>query len=734
MKSLRSKLMVMIMGLVLIVTGVLCGMSIALTQSAVTKTIESTFRPMAEQSAEIVDMTVETQQSALSSVVNSDIFSESEDKLALIEGGISDAYRIDFAYYDASAKLIKSYGTFSEVALSGDVAKKVVESGKASVSELVCETDFSGYTIGVPVLDGTTVKGVATVTYEINAIVSHLGKTDFGKTGECVLVDGKGTVIANGEGRTSEHNAISLAKKNEDYESEADFIQEVLKTNNGFGRFETGKEEKIASYQKAGGINAYIIVICAKDEFLSSSSTGTLNMIVTGCLLVVAAALVSVFFARMISKPIVSTTTRLRALSQGNLSDPVDVCYSKDELGVLSNSLEETVVSLRQYINLITVALTNISEGNLCHRVDGTFKGDFIKIKSTFNAILESLSDTFASINIAAEQVSSGAVQVSNNAQNLSQGSTQQASSIEELSATITDVSNQTNQNAKSAKEAYMIVQSNADAIAECNKDMEKMLAAMGEISESSAQISKIIKVIDEISFQTNILALNAAVEAAREGSKGFGVVADEVRRLASKSAEAAKQTAALIENSTSAIARGSDIAQQTAGSLNKIVEDSTEIKKLVKDISDASDHQNEAIIQINTGVDQISAVVANNTSTAVGSASASEELSSQSLILKNMIARFKLSKTPKSGGSSTGGMYDYVSEGDVPSSSVSSFAYPEDDDEPVSTSQYAYPDDEVDTVSQYAYPDDDDDEVKIILDDDESFDPESVNDEDDKY
>ncbi len=375
-------------------------------------------------------------------------------------------------------------------------------------------------------------------------------------------------------------------------------------------------------------------------------------LICFGCTLIVLA--VNFMIVRRtinkITQPLESASERLKSLADGNLTDPVNIPKTQDELYELTNALQDTVNSLKLYITKITDALVNISEGNLTDRVHGSFNGDFIKIKSTFNTILLSLIDTFSNIRNAADQVNNGANQVSNGAQALSQGATEQASAIQELSATISDVSQQINNNAKSAKQAESIVDNTMANIISCNDDMNKMLGAMEEINVSSNEISKIIKVIDDIAFQTNILALNAAVEAARAGSagKGFAVVADEVRSLAAKSAEAAKQTTALIEGSVETVDRGSKIAKQTAKSLAEIVNMSKDIDDIVKNISKASENQAESIHQINTGIDQISAVVQTNTATAEQSAAASEELSGQSLLLTNMIAKFRLGDKEK--------------------------------------------------------------------------------------
>ena len=568
------------------------------------------------------------------------------------------------------------------------------------------DSSYSSDIVGaVACLDG--------IEKDINEI-SERSKTDI-----AIVVNDKKIVIASDNAAMESGTDISASG---DYGDLVDQVESSAKNAGEAVSVKIDSKQRILSSMELSKVSADIICYATTDVFMGIAASTYIMIFGTAVVLLAGTIIVAVIFAKSISKPIATTTDRIRKLAQGNLTEPVDVWYSKDELGILTNSLEETIFSLRQYITLITTALTQISEGNLCHRMEGNFKGDFVKIKDSFNYILQSLTETFSSINMAAEQVNSGASSVSDSAQVLSQGSTRQASSVEELSATLNGVSKQIRQNSDDAKNAYNIVSDNTSAINNCNDDMTNMLSAMDQITEATEEISKIIKVIDEISFQTNILALNAAVEAAREGSKGFGVVADEVRRLASRSAEAAKQTSQLIENSTNAVNRGSEIAKETAKSLEEIVEGSGTIQGLVKNITDASEAQAEAIVQINTGVDQISAVVANNTATAVGIASASEELSGQSLVLKNMIARFRLSEDGSAVSATEGvtrSKFDYSDddiEAPVHTSSLSGFDYPDDDDEPapVSGSKFDYPDDDdapVAPTSKFDYPDDDDED-----------------------
>jgi methyl-accepting chemotaxis protein len=255
------------------------------------------------------------------------------------------------------------------------------------------------------------------------------------------------------------------------------------------------------------------------------------------------------------------------------------------------------------------------------------------------------LNQVLRDIDTASSQVSTGAGQVADGATALAAGSTEQAASVEELSGSIAEIAERTKKNAALAEQAAELAASIKQSAEKGSRQMDEMTAAVGEISEASQSISRVIKVIDDIAFQTNILALNAAVEAARAGQhgKGFAVVAEEVRNLADKSAEAAKDTESLIENSMRKAELGVHIASETAGSLSEIVTGIGESNRLVTEIATASEAQAMGISQINIGIDQVAMVVQQNSATAEESAAASEEMSGQSTMLSQLIKQFKL-------------------------------------------------------------------------------------------
>ena len=353
-----------------------------------------------------------------------------------------------------------------------------------------------------------------------------------------------------------------------------------------------------------------------------------------------------IIIIRSIRVPVEQITNVAVQMATGDLD--VEIAYTgKDELGVLSQSIRELVRKLNTIINDENEFLAKMASGDFTveSKCEHEYIGGFHPLLVSFQGITDRLNNTLSEISTSSEQVASSSSQVASGSQALAQGATEQASSVEQLSASISEISQQVTSNAENAQQVSEKADVVGEALMSSNQKMQQMISAMDEISNSSNEIGKIIKTIEDIAFQTNILALNAAVEAARAGAagKGFAVVADEVRNLASKSAEASKNTATLIESSIQAVQNGTRIAGETAESLMQTVEGAREVITTVEKISEASTKQAASINQIMLGIEQISNVVQTNSATSEEGAAASEELTSQAQMLKTLVSEFKL-------------------------------------------------------------------------------------------
>ena len=387
----------------------------------------------------------------------------------------------------------------------------------------------------------------------------------------------------------------------------------------------------------------------AEDNFLSTVDMQELLVAAQIGMAVVAliiTILLSTYLTRSITKPLRQLETAADKIVNGNFD--ISVTYeSKDELGSLTKSFKNMTFILETVISDASRLLSEMADGNFDVRTNAEerYVGSLQSLLLSIRKLNKDLSITLGQINQSADQVASGSGQVSNGAQALAQGATEQAASVEELASTITNISYQVKSTADNAMEARSKSNTAGGEAEICNNQMHDMMDAMEEIARSSNEISKIIKTIEDIAFQTNILALNAAVEAARAGEagKGFAVVAEEVRSLASKSSVASKNTAELIESSVNAVTRGTKLANSTAESLVQVVNHVRSASTKVDEIANAAEEQAGAIEQVTLGVDQISSVVQTNSATAEESAAASEELSSQANLLKNLMRSFKL-------------------------------------------------------------------------------------------
>ena len=331
---------------------------------------------------------------------------------------------------------------------------------------------------------------------------------------------------------------------------------------------------------------------------------------------------------------------------KGRLSARVNVDNHNGQLAKIAISLNEMLNAIMKPINEEVDCLQEMAKGNLTVRMYGDYEGDYAIIKDSLNATLDSFNELLSQVLTSAEQVISGVHQIADASQTLSQGANEQASAITEITALTTELTSQIIMNAEISVQANTLSEDALKYAENGNSQMNEMMTAMSAISDSSRNISKVIKVIDEIAFQTNLLALNASVEAARAGKhgKGFAVVAEEVRNLASRSATAAKDTTELIENSIIKSENGADIATKTATSLKDIVGIVNKVTDLISEIAAASNAQAQGMSQIHSGIEQIEKVTVENTASSEESASAADGLSTQAYSLHDMLKNFKLS------------------------------------------------------------------------------------------
>lgn len=408
-------------------------------------------------------------------------------------------------------------------------------------------------------------------------------------------------------------------------------------------------------------LNKVVEIAIKLDELTDEASSETVrNMVVctvAGFVVIIVCLVFAFTLTRKTSKRVLETILEpLHAiedvameLTEGNLHSTLEY-HSDDEIGKLAHSMRKSIRILGTYVDDIDRSMKLFSEGNFDVHPEVEWRGDFVGILNSFMAFQASMAGTIKGIQNVSNEVSGAAEQVASSSNDLADGATNQAAVVEELTATVTGVSEQVEKNSQSAKEISVKVDELGNAISESNGKMHEMVDSMHEISEASKEIDKIITTINEIASQTNLLALNASIEAARAGEagKGFAVVANQVNVLADQSAQAAKESATLIETSVKAVEKGMVIAGQTAAQLEEVAENSKLITTEVTNIAETLETQTTEIKQIDEGIEQINDVVQTNSATSEECAAASQEMSSEAESLREMIRKFKVAEDKK--------------------------------------------------------------------------------------
>ncbi len=648
MKSIKTKIQISMLSAVL-VSAVLIGVITALLNaSGIDAVMEKTMLPATQMAADAVEWHMDKYWTALQEAAASDIFRESDPTAPeLIPVRDDIAQRNGFLY---TGKMDADGFSSTGFSYAGEEYFQMCkQSMKPYISDIMNDGQQMIFLLEVPIIEDGQFAGAVYGGISADFLSDIVVNLAMGNDGVAYVLDHNGNVIGHRERAIVEEgsNMINAAKTDASLEDVAALNQRMVQRETSTGAYQLYGDNKFVGFAPIDGNQKWSIAIeTSQREFKSSLDRSILLTVLVVVLVVIATFPIAVLVGHSISGPIRSCVSRLENLSDGDLQTPTPVVSSRDETAKLTNALNTTILRLNDVVQDASHHLGRMAEGDFRENMTRTYWGDFVTIEQSIKAIHGSLKDTLYQMSQSAGTVASSAANVSNGAQALSQGATEQASAIGELSATAASIADNAQQTAAVAVEAGQYV-AQAGAQLEVSVDYVKELStAMEKISSSSIKIRKIIDTIENIAFQTNILALNAAVEASRAGSagKGFAVVAEEVRSLASKSDEAAKATKELIERSISAVTEGEHLMGMVTDSLDKTNSIAGNVTIKMNAMVEAVEIQTAAISQITDGIDQISSVVQSTSSTSVESAATSQELSEQSLLMNNLVHKFRLS------------------------------------------------------------------------------------------
>lgn len=653
MRKIQTKIIAIVVLATVCVSMIAGIVSTMVTRYSTTSALEKNVLETAELAAMAAENMISTYTLTIAEMAANPILVDEnttpEEKQAFIQER-ADAYYMRFGgMTDADG-----YDAVHGVDVSGEPFFQAAVQGSSYMSTPYIDGTDMYLMVAAPIQKGDTVKGVLYFQCDINILQSIIEGLQIGEEGEAYILDKEGTTIAyvDQEAVLNRENVMREAAEtpgDEGLQMVAAIEKKMTLGEVGVERFYYAEDQSnnIQSYAPIAGTDGWSIAVTLdEDEFMRPAEYGNFIQTVVCVVACIVIIIISMRVSHSIVTPVVRCTKRIQALSQGDLGSPVPQVKSKDETRILADSTAQLVKDFGGIVHEMQDILGAIADGNLTREVSGqSYPGDFAVLWESLRVISEKLNVTMAGIVSASGQVSTGSDQVAATAAALSQGAVEQTSAVGELSATISNMSTEAKGIARMTEQAKDVVGEAGEKLQESDGYIDSLNQAMGQITQSSDEISRIIDTIENIAFQTNILALNAAVEAARAGAsgKGFAVVAEEVRNLATKSDQAAKATKELIERSVNAVESGSLVVGKVTDSVTVAAKMAGEAVEQMEQVTKAVEGQTDAIGQVAAGVAQISGVVQNNSATAEESAATSQELSSQAAMLQQLVGNFRL-------------------------------------------------------------------------------------------
>lgn len=655
-EKIQTKLTAMFLLTAAFVAFINVGMGMAITRYSTTEAVRTNLMETTQVAALAAQNMITTYTSTISEIAAHPLLTDEgsslQEKQEFLNSRVEAYHMLGYGMADETG-----YDETNQMDVSQEAFFQEALKGQTYMSQPYFAEDRNTLylMVSAPVKKENRVVSVIYFQCDTDILQSIVDGVTVGEMGDAYILDKNGTTIANQDldavfGR---ENVLQEVKKNpgdRTLQELAAIEEKMVAGQSGVGEYYYAEEgtSYLQGYAPIPATDGWSIAIGVNEnEFMRPANIGVLILLGLFAVTFIVVMCFSVFMGRAIARPIVACSARLKGLAAGDLHSPVPVTNSRDEIGALIDASALLQSDLESIINDISYLMAEMSRGNFVvrSRDQSYYKGDYEELLLSMRGLRDTMDATLHQINAAAEQVDAGSEQMASGSRALAQGAAEQTSSTAELADTVAEINQQIRQAGDYARAASVRTNHVGNMMNECNDQMQGMLAAMNDISHASDQISKIVKAIEDIAFQTNILALNAAVEAARAGEagKGFAVVADEVRSLAGKSAEASRDTTALIEASITAVDKGAKLAESTAQQIQEASAEAQGVVEMVSKIAVTAQEQADSMKLVTSSIDRISAVVQTNSVTSEEGAEASEKLSEQAAVLKRLVEHFKL-------------------------------------------------------------------------------------------